>query len=222
MKSRSNSCSIASGSTPVRSARYCRRRCGRGLAQRGDGGDPGAASRSVWLGAGGERPAVGHGDHVVGLAGRPSGHLVDGLLSAAAPITVMPVTRVRPIVSAEAVAAVRRGLRTAFCRASLPDTPNAAQHRRGGAISGRDSSGVRTNTPISSSTAPQRQPGPCRPCHGGGGERPARCRRAPRTRAEGVAHHQGLGGGRRRARCSSRRPAGSSRRGGRAARRRAR
>ena len=43
-------------------------------------------------------------------------------------ITVMPVMRVRPIISAEAVAAVRRGLRTEFCRASLPGDAEHPQH----------------------------------------------------------------------------------------------
>ncbi len=69
-------------------------------------------------------------------------------------ITVRPVMRVRPTISAEAVAAVLRGLRTAFCRARLPEMPNARSTGAARAISGRDSSGVRTNTPISSSTAP--------------------------------------------------------------------
>ncbi len=70
-------------------------------------------------------------------------------------ITVMPVIRVRPIISAEAVAAVRRGLRTEFWRASLPETPKTRRTGAAAAISGRDSSGVRTNTPMISRTAPR-------------------------------------------------------------------
>ena len=70
-------------------------------------------------------------------------------------ITVMPVIRVRPIIRAEAVAAVRRGLRTEFCRASLPETPKTRRTGAAAAISGRDSSGVRTKTPMISSTAPR-------------------------------------------------------------------
>lgn len=69
-------------------------------------------------------------------------------------ITVMPVMRVRPIISADAVAAVRRGLRTEFWRASLPEIPKIRRTGAAAAISGRDSSGVRMNTPMISRTAP--------------------------------------------------------------------
>ena len=41
------------------------------------------------------------------------------------PTTAIIETSVRPIISAEAVAAVRRGLRTAFCSAITPTAPNA-------------------------------------------------------------------------------------------------
>lgn len=63
--------------------------------------------------------------------------------------------RVSPIISAEAVAAVRRGLRTEFWRASLPETPKALRSGDAAAISGRDSSGVRMKTPMMSRTAPR-------------------------------------------------------------------
>ncbi len=69
-------------------------------------------------------------------------------------ITVMPVIRVSPIISAEAVVAVRRGLRSAFCRARRPEMPKARRTGVASAISGRDSSGVRMNTPTSSSIPP--------------------------------------------------------------------
>ncbi len=62
--------------------------------------------------------------------------------------------RVRPIIRAEAVAAVRRGLRTELRRASLPAMPKARSTGAAAAISGRDSSGVRMKTPITSRPAP--------------------------------------------------------------------
>ena len=40
-----------------------------------------------------------------------------------APITATSVIKARPIISADAVVAVRRGLRIAFSRASTPDMP---------------------------------------------------------------------------------------------------
>ena len=46
------------------------------------------------------------------------------LFFAEAPNTAMVVTSIRPRVSAKAVAAVRRGLRTALVRASRPTVPN--------------------------------------------------------------------------------------------------
>lgn len=65
------------------------------------------------------------------------------------PSTEMPVTRVRPIARADAVAPVRRGLRTAFCAASLPETPNIrCSSGRTRAITGRDSSGIRMMMPM--------------------------------------------------------------------------
>jgi hypothetical protein len=74
---------------------------------------------------------------------------------ALAPMTVRPAIRVRPVVSADAVAAVRRGLRRAFWPASVPQTPNRRSTGPAAAMTGRDSSGVRTNTPVSSATAPR-------------------------------------------------------------------
>ena len=45
--------------------------------------------------------------------------------------TEMPATRASPIIRALAVAAVRRGTRRAFCRASLPITPQHQDERPG-------------------------------------------------------------------------------------------
>lgn len=60
------------------------------------------------------------------------------------------------MVRAAAVAAVRRGLRTAFCRASLPGVPNSLPSTGPtSAITGRESSGSRTKTPISARAAPR-------------------------------------------------------------------
>ncbi len=73
-----------------------------------------------------------------------------------APTTLSVVIRVTPMVSAEAVVAVRRGLRTAFSRASLPGVPNSLRSTgANSAITGRDSSGVRTKTPIISAPEPR-------------------------------------------------------------------
>ncbi|CAM5376646.1 hypothetical protein SBADM41S_01024 [Streptomyces badius] len=71
------------------------------------------------------------------------------------PSTEMPVTRVSPMARAEAVAPVRRGLRTAFCEASFPETPNTFfSSGRTSAITGRESSGIRMMTPIRAKNAP--------------------------------------------------------------------
>jgi len=69
-------------------------------------------------------------------------------------ITVIPVIRVRPIISADAVAAVRRGLRTEFWRASFPEMPNTRISGAAAAIRGRERRGVRMKTPMISRTAP--------------------------------------------------------------------
>ena len=47
------------------------------------------------------------------------------LAFAEAPNTDIMATRVRPIINAEAVAAVRRGLRVAFCSAIRPMEPKS-------------------------------------------------------------------------------------------------
>ena len=44
------------------------------------------------------------------------------------PNTAIIETRVRPIIRAEAVAAVRRGLRRAFCSARTPTAPKARRY----------------------------------------------------------------------------------------------
>ncbi|MFM9589255.1 hypothetical protein ACKI1J_11975 [Streptomyces scabiei] len=69
--------------------------------------------------------------------------------------TVMALTTVRPMASAEAVAPVRRGLRTAFRPAGLPETPKP-RHSSGRttAITGRESNGTSTMTPVTARMAP--------------------------------------------------------------------
>ncbi len=47
-----------------------------------------------------------------------------------APITVMVLTSARPIIRAAEVDAVRRGLRRAFSRLSVPAVPNQPRERR--------------------------------------------------------------------------------------------
>lgn len=71
------------------------------------------------------------------------------------PMTDMAVTRVRPMVSEAAVTAVRRGLRTAFSAASLPEMPKTfSSSGRTRAMTGRDSIGSSTNRPMSRKNAP--------------------------------------------------------------------
>ena len=68
---------------------------------------------------------------------------------------VIEPTSATPIIRAEAVAAVRRGLRTAFSRASSPRTPTArgssAPRTR---ITGRASTGASVATPSNEPSAP--------------------------------------------------------------------
>ncbi len=60
--------------------------------------------------------------------------------------TLMLTTSVRPTISAAAVAAVRRGLRAAFCSASSAGRP---RHRKGAA-----STGSATMTPVMTARSP--------------------------------------------------------------------
>ena len=66
------------------------------------------------------------------------------------------VTSVIPIMSAAAVAEVRRGVRLAFSRASLPGTLNRrANGQPMSRASGRAKSGLRTETPMKTTAAPK-------------------------------------------------------------------
>ena len=80
--------------------------------------------------------------------------LIDALVDAAN--TVMNATRPTPIISADAVAALRRGLRAAFSRATVPAIP---RRRGSGApstlVNGRASTGPSTATPTNTSSAPR-------------------------------------------------------------------
>ena len=77
------------------------------------------------------------------------------LFLAEAPNTAMVVTSIRPRVSAKAVAAVRRGLRTALVRASRPTVPNTGRRPVPSTpITGRDSAGAPSSTPKIRPSAP--------------------------------------------------------------------
>ncbi len=71
--------------------------------------------------------------------------------------TVIPPTSATPIISADAVAAVRRGLRMAFSRASCPRAPvsrgSTSPRTR---TTGRASTGLRVATPRNPASAPSR------------------------------------------------------------------
>ena len=72
-----------------------------------------------------------------------------------APITVNKVATATPTISADAVAAVRRGLRSALSRASRPPTPrSAAIGAPSTAAAGRTATGPRTTNPARVPTAP--------------------------------------------------------------------
>ena len=79
--------------------------------------------------------------------------LTDAVVEAAR--MVMKETRPTPIISAEALAAVRFGFRIAFCRASFPVTPRS---RGSGAptarLSGSETVRPSTDTPKNTSSAP--------------------------------------------------------------------
>src|SRR5918996_894469 len=77
---------------------------------------------------------------------------VDAL--AEAPKTATNTTRPRPIISADAVAAVRRGLRIAFSRASLPGTPSARTGTPIVAATGLAISGVSIAMPMNVNATP--------------------------------------------------------------------
>ena len=70
------------------------------------------------------------------------------------PAIATKVTSPSPIISAEAVAAVRRGLRNAFSRASWPCRPIAAAGAPISRTSGRVASGESSAAPSRVSTAP--------------------------------------------------------------------
>ena len=66
----------------------------------------------------------------------------------------MNPTRATPIISADAVAAVRLGLRRAFCRAYLPVTPNSRVGTPSSPTAGPTSTGPSVNTPRTTVIAP--------------------------------------------------------------------
>ena len=68
--------------------------------------------------------------------------------------TPMLTTKVRPIIRAVAVDAVRRGLRIAFCRARSPGTPRSRSGQPIAAASGRAATGARVMTPIRAAGTP--------------------------------------------------------------------
>ena len=73
-----------------------------------------------------------------------------------APKTAIAETRASPTISADAVCAVRRGLRMEFSRPSLPATPNkAARGRPTAPESGRARAGASMATPTKNPTAPR-------------------------------------------------------------------
>ncbi len=79
--------------------------------------------------------------------------MTDALTDAAKMVTKL--TRASPIISAAAVEAVRRGLRIAFSRASLPGWPaQRANGQPSSRASGRATSGLSTPTPRKITTAP--------------------------------------------------------------------
>ena len=77
---------------------------------------------------------------------------------------VMKPTRATPIIRADAVAAVRRGLRRAFSIARWPVAPDTLVGRPSTFMTGRAITGARTNTPKMRSSTPRprswRAPGP--------------------------------------------------------------
>ena len=70
-------------------------------------------------------------------------------------ITVTPVTRAMPTISAAAVIAVRRGLRPELSRPSLPGT-DQAKSRPSRDTTGRLISGVSSATPMNANSTPPR------------------------------------------------------------------
>ncbi len=77
------------------------------------------------------------------------------LALADAPNTPITDTSIRPRVRANAVAAVRRGLRTALVRASRPTAPNGrATTAPSPATNGRDSAGAASRTAMIRANAP--------------------------------------------------------------------
>ncbi len=76
-------------------------------------------------------------------------------LESEAPKTAMVETRASPTMRAEAVCAVRRGLRMEFCRPSLPEIPSS--RARGLPITlaiGRATTGANMPIPMNRATAP--------------------------------------------------------------------
>ena len=73
-----------------------------------------------------------------------------------APNTAMAETRARPTMSADAVCAVRRGLRMEFSRPSRPDMPNRRASGRPITLAiGRATAGASLATPMKIRTAPR-------------------------------------------------------------------
>ena len=78
------------------------------------------------------------------------------------PSTAIVVTRARPIISADAVAAVRRGLRRAFSLASRPTVPNTRGYPPAIAVTmGLPMTGLSSATPMKTASTPP--PSGCRP-----------------------------------------------------------
>ena len=103
-----------------------------------------------------------------------------------APITVNRAATATPTISADAVAAVRRGLRSALSRASRPLTPRSAAIGAPSTAAGRAATGPRTTNPASVATAPA-MPRPPRPAA------PAITAAAPPGESAGAGYRTGAG-----------------------------
>ena len=112
---------IRSGSTPVAKSRSPSS-CTRAPRTRATWATPGTSSTSFATEAEKAWPTA---FETTKSATMSSARVLSRLAFADAPSTDIIVTRATPIISAEAVAAVRRGLRRAFCSAIRPTAPNA-------------------------------------------------------------------------------------------------
>ncbi len=137
-----------------------------------------------------EEPGAGQvaADDGVGLVDAADAHsaliassaLLVADLDTEAPNTDIAATRARPTMSAEAVCAVRRGLRIEFCRPSWPGTPSSRASGRPSTLdNGRAIAGASMAAPTKMPTAPP-------PTSGRAGLTSPRASRTPPARATAV------------------------------------